>query len=146
MIGNAPGYQKEQDVFIQSNTSNLFQAFLQTYDKEDITLTNDISVDDESIDVSSGHGITTGDMLIIYDENYFWQVEALGVTLDNIQLEAPSCLSFSSSSTTIIRGNPDLNVDGSTTGVKFKFGIPSPSGMPIDITKAIIIMSHHTRS
>ena len=137
------GYQKSIDVFVQSNTSNLFQSFLQTYEKEDILLTSDVSVDDTQIQVAAGHGITVGDSLIIYTVNYHWQVEVISVSTNLITLESPSYLSFKVADTTIIRGKTDLN--GASTGVTYKFGLPGSSQDPIDINAALLIMGHSTQ-
>ena len=131
------------DVFVQSNTSNLFQAFLQTYAKEDITLTADADINDSVINVSAGHGISVGDMLIIYNNDYFHQEEVKAVSTNAITLYSPLYLPFLSASTTIIRGSHNFAVDG-TTPVTLKFGIPSINSDPIDINKAIILMSDAT--
>lgn len=141
VAGNAPGYQREQDVFIQSNTSNLFQAFLQTYEKEDITLTSDIDIDDMIINVSASHGITAGKFLIIYNDDYYIQSEVKSVNVNEITLYSPSYLPFLSENTTIIKRSADLNIDG-TTPVTFKFGIPSVNLNPIDINAALILLNH----
>ena len=136
-------WKSTSDVFIQSNTSNPFRAFLQTYDKIDITLTSAIDLDDYIISVSAGHGITAGDILIIYSNNYFWQVIVLSVDTNDIILGAPSYIPFSVVGTTIIRGKRDLNVEGTLEApIDFKFGIPSVHSNPIDISKAIITMGY----
>lgn len=144
MIGNAAGgYQKEIDVFIQSNTSNLFQAFLQTYDKEDITLTSDVNIDDRIINVSAGHGITAGDSLIIYTDDYHHQFAVVSVSVNAITMEAPFYFPFPVANTTIIRGKTDVNVLGSLgSPVIFKFGLPGINQLPIDVNKGIILMGH----
>lgn len=136
------GGRGEYDVSIQSNTSNLFQAFLQTYVKEDITLTAPIAVDDEVINVSAGHGITAEQFLIIYTDNYYWQVEVKSVSTNAISLYSPAFLPFAVTDTTIIRGSADLNVNGSVTPVIFKFGIPGANIPKIDINAALIMLAH----
>lgn len=144
MIGNAAGgYQKDIDVFIQSNTSSLFQAFLQTYEKEDILLTSDISIGDLQINISSGHGASIGDSLIIYTDTYYWQVEVKAVATNLITLLLPAFLPFSVADTTIIRGNTNMN--GATFPVEYKFGIPGIGQAPVDITSALVIMGHATQ-
>lgn len=139
------GGRGEYDVSVQSNTSNLFQVFLQTYEKEDITLTSAISVDDFIINVSATHGITIGQMLIVYNDNYFWQVEVKAVSTNAITLFSPSYLPFPVAGTIIIRGSADLNVNGATP-VTYKFGIPSQNLVPIDITAALILLGHSADS
>jgi hypothetical protein len=136
------GGKTDYDVFIQSNTSNLFRAFLQTYVKEDIKLTSNIEIDDSVINVSSGHGITGGQFVIIYTSDYYWQTEVKSVTDDAVTLYAPSYLPFPVEDTTIIRGSVDMNVDGSETPVTYKFGIPCSNIDPIDINSGIILLGH----
>lgn len=130
------------DVYIQSNVSNLFKVFLQTYEKEDITLTSDVSIDDDEINVSSGHGISAGEFLIMYTPNYHWQIEVSAVTDDLITLDHKTFLPFSASETIIIRGSVDINA--ATTGVTYKFGIPGKKQPPIDISVALFILGHST--
>jgi hypothetical protein len=136
------GYQKEIDNNPQSQTSPLFQYYLQTYEKEDITLTSDAAINDTQINVSAGHGITIGDSLIIYTDSYYHQVRVTNVTTNLITIEAPLFLPFTVADTTIIRGSDQLNVDGSVTPVDFKFNIPGEDIVPIDISTALFIMSH----
>lgn len=136
------GGKKEYDVFVQSNISNLFHAYLQTYVKEDITLTSAIDIDDSIINVSAEHGITSGQFLIIYTDNYFWQVEVKSVTDNAITLYTPAYLPFAVADTTIIRGSADMDVNGSVTPVIYKFGLPGIIIPKVDITAALILLGH----
>lgn len=131
------------DVFVQSNTSDLFQVFLQTYEKEDITLTSNINMDDMQFNASPGHGISIGDSVIVYNSNYFSQKLVKAVDTNLITLYTPYSLPFNSSNTTVIRGNRNLNVEGTIeTPIVYKFGIPSSLSRPIDINAGLILMGH----
>lgn len=132
------------DVSIQDSTSNLFQYFLQTEVKKDITLTSDVVINDESINVSAGHGITVGDSLVLKTNSYFMQVSVKSVAINVIGLSSPTYLPFTQTDTTITRGSREMAVDGSGGDIEYVFTISGANVPPVDISTAIIIMTHAT--
>lgn len=141
-INGVASGKASQDVFVQSNVSNLFRAFLQTYEKEDITLSSDAAIDDTQITLTTGHGRASGDYLILYTDDYFIQARAKNVAGDVITLQSPLYLPFPAAATTIVGGKIGMSVDGSVTPVTFKFDIPSQNFDPIDITVVKMAMAH----
>jgi hypothetical protein len=144
MIGNG-GFG---EVFIQDTTQPLFQFFLQREQKTDITLTSPISIDDETISVSTGHGFTgaADEIITIVEGEIFEQASVLSpVVGDDISIAIPSANAFTTNAK-IIRGNKNLNENGSVTPVEavFRFYDQSNTFVPIDISKVAITMSHST--
>jgi hypothetical protein len=141
------GYQKDIDNNPQSQTSNLFQYFLMQEQKKDITLTAAISEDDEVINVSSGHGFTAaaGEYIAVRDGDTFAQRRVTGVNVDAISIDMPVANDIPITGE-VIRGNINMNVDGSVTPVEFKYssnccGSQDPI-IPIDLSTIIITMQH----
>lgn len=130
------------DVNIQSQTSPLFQFFMMTDEKTDITLTSDIAVDDTVINVSAGHGFDgTGENIVIWDDNKYIQMEVVSVATDAITITHPIAQTFEADTAIVIRGRIDMNVDGSSTPVDFHMEIQNFT-IPIDIGKIMITMQH----
>lgn len=147
-IGNAPsGHQREIDVHIQSQTSQLFQYFLINEQKTDITLTTLISMDDEVINVSAGHGFTgvLGEYIVIRNGDLFVQAKVIGVATNAISIEIPVAVDIPITAS-VIRGSINMNVDGSSTPVDFKYTSnccgSEDAQIPIDIGTVIITMQH----
>lgn len=144
MIG--PG-KKETDVNIQSQTLPLFQYFLMNEQKTNITLTTPISVDDEVINVSAGHGFTAvaGEYMVIRIGDLFTQVEVKSVASNAITVEMPIDTPFPDTAS-VIRGNILLNVNGSSIPVDFKYTCDKnggvPATIPIDLNTVVITMQH----
>ena len=148
MIGNEPGgHQREIDVHIQSQTSQLFQYFLMNEQKTDITLTTSISMDDEVINVSAGHGFTgvSGEYIVIRIGDIFTQSKVIGVVTNAITIEMPIPVGIPITAG-VMRGNINMNVDGSLTPVDFKYTSnccgSEDAQIPIDIGTVIITMQH----
>jgi hypothetical protein len=135
-------YQKDIDNNPQSQTSALFQYFLMQEQKTDITLTSSVSLDDIVISVSSGHGFVaaSGEMIVIWEGSRFMQAVVIGVSVNDITIEIPSAIEFSTNAV-VIRGNKNMNVDGSSSPVDFLFKMYDAS-IPIDISKVMITMQH----
>jgi hypothetical protein len=131
------------DVFIQDQTSPLFQNYLIQEQKTDIKLTSAVSVDDNVINVTAGHGFTaaSGVMLNIREGNKSIQAEVIGVATNAITIDLKSDYAFSLSAR-VIRGNKNMNVDGSSADVEFKMTMCQEATIPIDISKVIISMQH----
>ena len=148
MIGNEPfGHQKEIDVHIQSQTSQLFQYYLINEQKTDITLTALVSMDNEIINVSAGHGFTvaSGEYIVIRNGDSFVQAKVIGVSINAISIEMPVAVDIPITAG-VIRGNINMNVDGSSTPVDFKYTSNCCGSVnaliPIDIGTVIITMQH----
>lgn len=144
MIG--PG-KKEIDVNIQSQTSQLFQYFLLEEQKTDITLTSPISEDDEVINVSPGHGFTavSGEYIVVRDGDVFTQKKVTVVNVNAITVDMPIAANIPDTAD-VIRGNINMNRDGSSVPVDFKYssnccGSQDPQ-IPIDLSTIIITMQH----
>ena len=142
-------YQKEIDVVIQSGTSPLFQYFLMDEQKTDITLTSPVSIDDEVVNVSAGHGFVgpitaPGEYMVVRNGDLFFQLKVTGVVSDAISVEMPIDDDFQVSGTTVIRGNINMNIDGAVAPTDFKCLLPSASGaiIPIDLSNIILTMQH----
>lgn len=139
MIG--PG-KKEIDVNIQSQTSTLFQYLLMQEQKTDIILTSPISIDDVIVNVSAGHGFTAadGEFMVVRNGNLFFQLRVKSVATNAITIESPIDNDYPISGTTIIRGNVDMNIDGSSIPVDFKFTFNDDitADIPIDIQGVIL--------
>ena len=140
MIG--PG-SKEFDVVVQDSTSPLFQYFLMNEQKTDILLTSDVSVGDEVINVSAGHGFTAvaGEQIVLFQNERYTQLRVTSVTTNAISVEEPVTIDFTVAGATVIRGNILMNVDGSGPAVEFKVHLRDFT-IPIDISKIIITMQH----
>lgn len=134
------------DVNIQSQTSNLFQYYLTDEQKTDITLTSAVSPGDEVINVSSGHGFTgaSGEVLVIRIADQFEQVGVVSVATDAITVDIPIAKTYTVDDTTVVRGNINMNVDGSSTQVLFEYTNDSSLGasVPVDISKVAITIQH----
>ena len=148
MIGNEPfGHQKEIDVHIQSQTSQLFQYFLMDEQKTDITLTSAISMDNEIINVSAGHGFTaaSGEYIVIRNGDSFVQAKVTGVSTNAISIEIPVSVDIPITAS-VMRGNINMNVDGLSTPIDFKYTSnccgSEEAQIPIDIGTVIITMQH----
>jgi len=130
-----------KDVSQQSSVDNFFQYTGIRELKNDITLTTQVQKDDVIINVSSGHGFVIGDILTIWEDTRFEQTEVILVTVDAITITIPSASVFSVAGARVVRGNSNLNVDGSVTPVSVLFKTYN-SFVPIDISKTVILMSH----
>ncbi len=138
MIG--PG-KKELDVNIQSQTSPLFQYLLMNELKTDITLTTEIEVDDEVINVSSGHGFiaAAGEFMVGRNGDAFFQLKVISVDSNAITVESPADNAYPISGTSIIRGNINMNVNGSSTPVDFEYTFNGDQNAitPIDVQTVV---------
>ena len=134
------------DVNIQSQTSPLFQYFLMDEQKTDISLTSEISIDASVINVSSGHGFTaaSGEYILVRNGDVFTQTKVKSVATDAITVEMPIDSRYPVFGTTVIRGNINMNIDGSAAPTDFICLLPESSGaqIPIDISTIILTMQH----
>ncbi len=132
-------------VTLQDSVAPLFQYFLMNEQKTDIALTSDVSVGDESINVSSGHGFTpvAGEQVTIFENNRYTQLRVTGVAADVISIEEPITIAFTAAGAQVIRGNVLMNVDGNASPTEFMLQLRKFT-IPVDITKIIITMQHGT--
>lgn len=130
------------DVFVNDQTSPLFQYFLQHEQKTDITLTSAVSVDDTTINVSAGHGFTgaDGEYLTIFEDNMFLSQPVISAVGDAITIAMPSDRVYTTAAV-VIRGNSRLNIDGATTPTRFDLNLRGFT-IPIDISKIVLTMTH----
>lgn len=130
------------DVNIQSQTSPLFRYFLMNEQKTDITLTSAIAMDDEIINVSVGHGFTAavGEYMVVRNGDIFTQTKVTGVSTNAISIEMPIGDAFPITST-IIRGNINMNIDGNAVPTDFVFKFPGAT-IPIDLSTIVLTMQH----
>lgn len=141
--------KKEIDVHVQSSTNALFQYYLMSELKTDITLTAPILADDEVINVSSGHGFTgvAGEYLVVRSGDSFEQTAVVSVDGNAITVEMPVANGFPVESS-VIRGNYNMNVDGSGVPVEFKYSSNCCGDVnaitPIDLETVVISMQHGT--
>jgi hypothetical protein len=133
-------FQKTSKSIIQNTISPLFQYTVIQELKNDIILTTPININDTIINISSGHGFVIGDMFCVWENNGFEQAEIVNVVGDTITIEIPTSSPFSLNAK-IIRGNPNLNLDGSINPIDIYFKMYNAI-VPIDITAAIIQMQH----
>ena len=128
---------------LQDTTSPLFQYYAMDEQKTDITLTADVAIGIEVINVSAGHGFVAaaGEYLVLFQGNKFTQVKVKSVATDAITVQAPMTAAFTADTTIVIRGNILMNVDGSGTPVEFIVNLRTLT-IPIDIVKVVIVMQH----
>ena len=128
-------------VMLQSSTSSLFRYYLMREDKTDITLTSAVSMDDEIINVSASHGFTAaaGEVMVLRYGDQYNQVRVTSVSTDAITIEIPIDRAYPVEGTTIIRGNVNMNVNGSVTPQVFKY-TNNAGVLPIDISNGKIIL------
>jgi hypothetical protein len=132
-----------QDVEVCNSVQGLFQYFLMNEIKDDITLTSNSEIDDETINVSSGHGfgsLVPGERIVLWEDNRFTQLIVPSVTDDILTLEQPLDFAFTTAAK-VIRGNILMNVNGSATPVDYKMRIQEFT-LPIDFSAVILTMQH----
>lgn len=138
-VNNADG---PFDIFQQDQVTPPFQYFMMTEEKTDITLTAPVSTNDEIINVSAGHGFTSGSMIVIAEGDAFEQAVVKSVNVNAITINIPVAGNFTTAAT-VIRGNRELNLDGSVTPVDFfakLYGVGAV--VPVDFIGAKITMIH----
>ena len=123
--------QREIDVWIQDQTTQPIHYYLMNELKSDITLTAPISKGDSTFSVSSGHGFTAGgEFIAIWEDDRYLQQEVTAVATDDITVGVTAPYPFSTNAI-VIRGDIEMNVNGSVTPVNYQFF--KRSGVPVDI-------------
>lgn len=133
------------DVFVQDQTTSLFQYFLMNNQKTGITLTSPIAIGDTVINVSAGHGFTAGGEYIAgTGDSTFFQQRVVSVAVNAITIGAPILVPFPIAGTRIIRGDIEMDVNGSITPVTYRCSV---SGItPVDIDTVLVTMQHPAAS
>jgi len=124
-------------VNIQDQTSRAFDVYFSQIVGVTSTLVNTAVIDSFDIVVSTGHGITVGDQLVIYDAvaDRLYVGGALSVTVDTVGLDTPLNFAFDSTSSIISRSTKEMDVDGSST--RQVFSVSPPIGIEIDVTRVM---------
>lgn len=119
----------------------VFQYLLMQEQKNDIALTSAINIDDMVVNVSSGHGFTgaAGEFMVCRNGNGFFQLRVTSVSVDAITVESPIDDAYPIEGTTIIRGNANMDIDGSLQNVDFKYSFnnDTEANLPIEISGII---------
>jgi hypothetical protein len=132
-----------KDVTVQDSTSPIIQYFFMQEQKTDITLTSDVAIGDEIINVSAGHGFTAvaGEHIVLFENNRFLQLKVKSVAVDAITVDQPVTAVFTVASAAVIRGNISMNVDGSGGDIDFLVKLRNFT-IPLDVGAVIITMQH----
>lgn len=85
------------------------------------TISGNITAGDVSFVATAGHGIQTGNCILIQDTHYFYQFHVINVDTNTIYVDSPFDHGFEASLTTGIRGSANLAVNGASTPVIFRF-------------------------
>lgn len=133
------GRVNKQDVLIQSNYGPIFQLVAINESAAVISLAAPCAINATSITVTAGHGITTGDIVIITSGERFDQFLVTNVVGNVISLSIPAAYAFPSGSS-VIAGSAAMNVNGSVTPVTFR--VKPRTTKPVDISKIIIAAVH----
>lgn len=90
-----------------------------------------------NITVTPGHGIITGDQLVMFDiiGDRLYIGNVLNVLTNTILLDTPVNYNYSTNFSSVVRSTKDMNVDGSTNRQTFQ--ISPPIGVEIDITRVM---------
>lgn len=104
---NQPGVNRKNkiDVFINDQTNPLFQYFLINEIKTDITLTAPVSINDTVVNVSSGHEFIVGEVLTIFENNRYIQMNVVSVATDAIAIAYPIANAFTVAGAVVVRDN-----------------------------------------
>lgn len=129
------------DVNIQDSSTSLFSYYLINEVKTDIILTTPLLKDTDVLAVSSGHGFTAGDAIVIREHNMFEQSRVVKVETNNITITTPISNEYSVGAK-ITRGSEVMNIDGSSVNKSFTFNSHGEGTTPIDITTIRISMQH----
>lgn len=124
------------DVAIQDQNTPILDFYLINQEGT-FTLDGTATKDTNSFDADPGHGISTGDIIELYEETQFFQAIVLNVVTNTITID--SLLDFAFTDLAVgLRGVNAMNVDGSTPVI---FRVTPKSlrdGQEWDITRVLI--------
>lgn len=117
-----------------------YQYYLMQHINENVKLANDAAIDDETINLVTGHGFVEVNYnhIVFWENGFYQQLKVVGVSGDQITLEEPLSMAFTTNAK-VIRGNIHLNVNGSGTPVKFEM-TPIGNSYGFDIATIILTM------
>ena len=108
---------------------------------DEFTLDGGISIGDVEFDVTAGHSIDTGQMVIISEDGRFFQAEVLTVDTNTITVDSPCNYDFTDDADCENVSN-ELNQNGSSSTVIAR--IKPPANVTWDITKLLFYMQDAT--
>lgn len=124
---------KAVKVFIQDQASVILDCYM-TQQLASVTLALDTIADTQTITLTGGHGTTAGEFINLGEGANFSQFEVISVATDVLTLDSLMDIVYTTSAT-VERASPDMNVDGSSTPVIFR--IAPITGQEIDVTRCI---------
>ena len=88
-----------------------------------VSLTDSTTLGDYYVNIGSGHGLDSGDLVFVVDTVTPWVYfgEVLDVVTDSISLDRPITLNFQIANTYVEGATVNMNVDGSVTRQEFIF-------------------------
>jgi len=119
----------------QDQTTQLFQYFLMRHLDENIKLASPVNIDDNTITLVAGHSFSAGEWVVIWENNYFEQVQVDDVNGNVITISIPVANPFTVNAK-VVRGTTNMAIDASTE-VDFLFK-PLDCNIPIDIEGVVI--------
>lgn len=123
-------------VFIQDQTTNsvdlMFHNILAS-----VTLSTKTVVGLSTVEMTSGHGFSSGEGIGFYEGEFFSQFTVLSVATDTLTLDSAMDKVYTTAAN-VDRQSYNLKVDGSSTPVVFHVG--PHSGQKWDITRVILVM------
>jgi len=129
------------DVNIQDQHTKIVNLRLHI-DSKSVLLAADANIGAYVIDVPTGHGAVTGNLIYLEEGTNYYEGTCLNSTATQITLDTPLDNEFASGVATVGIGSPNLNVDGSSA-VKIAH-IEAPVGVTWDITRLMIYIEDNT--
>ncbi|RLI53851.1 MAG: hypothetical protein DRP09_14645, partial [Candidatus Thorarchaeota archaeon] len=102
-------------------------------------MTADTVIGDYTINMVAGHGFSAGDELLVVqngDDVKSFNCKILTVATNTLTIDSPFDSVYTSASAVVLEVSKELNVDGSTTAVKFD--LPNSTTTEFHITRIII--------
>lgn len=136
----------QTDSVIQSSTNGTFFYIGQRVLDDTILLAESAVIDTDTLILTTGHNFAAGEYITLWQYSRFQQLLVVAINVDSnadkIQVSEPLTQTYGVSTTKVIRGNIDLNVDGSSAEVEFSLKMYNMV-VPIDIS-AIVIQAFST--
>jgi len=127
---------------MEARAAKILNLYLTDYDDTFSVAATAPSVGDNEFTALAGHSITTGDTIMIYEDDVYFQCQVLNVVINTITIDTPIPYAFTVAGAAGINGVRNANVDGSVTPVTYK--IEPPPGQIWDITKTSIYLEGDT--
>ncbi len=137
------GVANQFDVTLQDQHTPLFDFYAITQEGT-FTITGTVTEDTRTFTATGGHGISVGDMVEFYEEDRFFQAQALIVAGDNITTDTPFDFAFTTS-VDGRRGDKNMAVDGSSTPVVFRVTVAAlRAKKQIDVVRFLVYIQDGT--